>query len=248
MQYADYLERVLYNTILAVKLPDSNGGYPYYSTYSAAANKVYYQRKWPCCSGTLAQTVADYPLNIYMQTDRGLDVNLFTGSQVSWQQGDATLTLRQETEYPTGDRVLLRFKASKPTEFTLNVRVPSWVANRIPFKVNGKSSALGRPGTYATVRRVWSSGDTVEFNVPQAFRTEAIDDMHPETVALMRGPVQYVALNLSADVSRNTAALPASLKGSGDATFTENYSGRQVVFVPFFRTQNETYTTYFSKA
>ncbi len=63
--YGDNLERVLFNTILASRDPDSSGNFFYYSTYSPAATKVYYQRKWPCCSGTLVQTVADYPLNVF---------------------------------------------------------------------------------------------------------------------------------------------------------------------------------------
>lgn len=248
VQYADYLERVLYNTILAVKPPDSNGDYPYYSTYSPTASKVYYQRKWPCCSGTLVQTVADYPLNIYMRSSRGLDVNLFIPSQVSWKQDGAEISMRQETEYPHQERVLIRLKTSRPTELTLNIRVPSWASDKVSFKINKRMHLSGRPGTYAILRRVWTSGDTVEFSVPYGFRTEPIDDMHPEIVALMRGPVQYVALNLSTDDARKPTAMPASLKQSGASSFVENYSGRLTVFVPFFQVMNETYTTYFSKA
>lgn len=248
VQYADYLERVLYNTILAVKLPDSNGDYPYYSTYSPVAAKVYYQKKWPCCSGTLAQTVADYPLNIYMQTERGLDVNLFTASQVNWRQGAYNVVLSQETNYPASDKVLLRLRPSQAIEFTLNVRVPSWATGRMKLYVNGKPAGSGSPGTYATLRRRWVAGDIVEFNVPQEFRTEAIDDKHPETVALMRGPVQYVALNLTEDQSRSQMKLPSSLRPSGSQAFIEEVDGRQVVLVPLFTVQNQTYTTYFSKA
>jgi DUF1680 family protein len=246
--YADYLERVLYNTILAVKLPDSNGDYPYYSTYSSTASKVYYQRKWPCCSGTLVQTVADYPLNIYMQSSRGVDVNLFISSQVSWKQDGAEISMQQETEYPHQEAVLIRLKTSKPTEFTLNIRVPSWASDKVSFKINKKMHMSGRPGTYAILRRVWTSGDTIEFSVPYEFRTEPIDDMHPDIVALMRGPVQYVALNLPSTDARTPTIMPASLKQAGASSFVENYSGRLTVFVPFFQVQNETYTTYFSKA
>ena len=248
VQYADYLERVLYNTILAVKLPDSNGGYPYYSTYSPVATKVYYQKKWPCCSGTLVQTVADYPLNIYMQTGRGLDVNLFVASQVKWRQGASEVALVQDTNYPASDRVALRVKTSTTVKFTLNVRVPLWVAGRVTFRVNGKTAATGAAGTYATLRRTWRTGDVVEFSVPQEFRTEPIDEQHKDTVALMRGPVQYVALNLTSEEGRQTMALPAGLKSVGTQAFVENVAGRQAVFVPLFHVQNETYTTYFSKA
>ena len=81
-RHADNLERVLFNTILAAKAPDSDGDYPYYSTYSPVAEKVFYAKKWPCCSGTLAQTVADYPLNLYFQSSDGLYINLYTAPRI----------------------------------------------------------------------------------------------------------------------------------------------------------------------
>jgi len=44
-QYADNLERVLFNAILAVRPPDSDGDYSYYSTYSADATRVFYSKE-----------------------------------------------------------------------------------------------------------------------------------------------------------------------------------------------------------
>ena len=38
-RYGDGLERVLFNGILAVKEPDADGDYPYYSTYGAQAQQ-----------------------------------------------------------------------------------------------------------------------------------------------------------------------------------------------------------------
>ena len=117
------------------------------------------------------------------------------------------------------------------------------------LRLNGKDLATpARPGTYAAIRRTWSTGDRLELTLPQAFRTEAIDDLHPETVALMRGPVQYVALNPTAELSKDRLALPAGLKQLAPQSFVENYGGTQIVFVPLHQVQNETYTTYFSKA
>ena len=46
-RYGDGLERVVYNAILAVKEPDSDGDYPYYSTYSDGARKTYYPKDGP---------------------------------------------------------------------------------------------------------------------------------------------------------------------------------------------------------
>lgn len=248
IQYADYLERVLYNTILAVKSPDSDGDYPYYSTYSPVASKVYYPQKWPCCSGTLVQTVADYPLDIYMQSRQGIEVNVYTPSQVTWKQGSAIVSLVQKASYPAEDIVSIAVHPDVPIVFTLNLRIPSWAAASARISVNGKKMPLGLRGTYSSIRRRWNQGDTIELNIPQDFRTEPIDDLHLTTVALMRGPVQYVALNPTKQLSKDRLTLPSSLKQVAPQAFVENYAGQQIVFVPLHQVQNETYTSYFSCA
>src|ERR1035441_8635666 len=118
-RHADYLERVLFNTILAVKPPDSDGDYPYYSTYSPVATKVFYGKKWPCCSGTLAQTVADYPLNLYFQSDDGLYVTLYTPSRLRFTVAGIPIDLLQETRYPIDFATTLSLRLAIDTEFTI---------------------------------------------------------------------------------------------------------------------------------
>ncbi|HEY4381945.1 MAG TPA: beta-L-arabinofuranosidase domain-containing protein [Acidobacteriaceae bacterium] len=247
--HGDNLERVLFNTILAVKPPDSDGGYPYYSTYSPAAEKVFYSKKWPCCSGTLAQTVADYPMNLYFQSADGLYVNLYTPSQVKFTHADTPIELTQETRFPADDRTTITLRMAGEATFAVHLRIPSWIGHSATLRLNGKDVATAtRRGTYAVVRRTWRSGDRLELILPQGFRTEAIDDLHPETVALMRGPVQYVALNPAPELGRERLKLPGGLRQIAAQAFVENYAGREVVFVPLCQVRDETYTSYFTKA
>jgi DUF1680 family protein len=248
-QHADNLERVLFNTILAVKPPDSDGDYPYYSTYSPHAEKTYYGKKWPCCSGTLAQTVADYPLNIYFHAADGLYVNMYTPSRLRFTHAGTPVELRQETRYPAEDSTTLMVSPASAATFTIHLRIPSWLARPASIRLNGgELRTLALPGTYAVIRRTWRAGDRIEVIIPQNFRTEAIDDLHPEVVALMRGPVQYVALNPPEQLEKDRLALPAGLKQLAAQSFVENYAGNQIIFVPLYHVQNESYTTYFSKA
>jgi uncharacterized protein len=247
--YADNLERVLFNTILAVKPPDSDGDYPYYSTYSPIAEKGFYPKKWPCCSGTLAQTVADYPLNIYFQSAEGLYVNLYTPSRLRFLHAGTSIEVAQETRYPAEDTTTITLRPAGDTAVTMYLRIPSWLTQSATLRLNGRQLATpARPGTYAAIRRTWRTGDRLELTLPQAFRTEPIDDLHPETVALMRGPVQYVALNPTAQLSRERLTLPAGLKQLAPQSFVENFGGNQIVFIPLHQVRNESYTTYFSKA
>jgi uncharacterized protein len=258
-RHGDNLERVLYNTILAVKQPDSDGDYPYYSTYSPVAQKVYYQKKWPCCSGTLVQTVADYPLNLYFHAEHpvregapetaGLYVNQYTPSHLNFTHAGTPIQITQQTRYPIEDNIALTLQPARPTTFTVYLRIPAWLTQRASITINGKPSTVSaQPGTFAAIRRTWRAGDRIGLTLPQEFRTEAIDELHPTTVALMRGPIQYVALNPTPEFSRERLALPAGLKQTGPQSFVENYAGDRIVFVPLYHVQNETYTTYFSRA
>ena len=246
--YGDNLERVLYNTILAAKMPDSDGDYFYYSTYSPNATKVYYPKKWPCCSGTLAQTVADYPLNLYFQSPTGIHINTYASSQVKWKQGSTPVTLTLTTNYPTEDIVAITLRLEAPTAFTLTLRIPSWAPAAASIRINDAPSIKAAPGALATLRTRWRAGDRITLTIPQDFHTEPIDEQHPETVALMRGPVQYVALNPPTDLVQDRLPLPTSLKQVAPETFVENHEGRQLIFVPLYRIRSETYTGYFTRA
>ncbi|MCI0336484.1 MAG: glycoside hydrolase family 127 protein [Acidobacteria bacterium] len=246
-RYADGLERTLYNTILATRMPDSDGGYPYYSNYGANAVKKYYHRKWPCCSGTLLQGIADYVLNIYFHDEDALYVNLFTPSTVSWQRPGSTVVVEQATNYPAEDTIRIIIRSGG--KFALRVRIPAWTRGAT-ISVNGRSLTPAKAGQYAVIDRHWKDGDTVNVVVPQPLRTLPIDEGHPEIVALLRGPVMYVGLNPWDGLAETPLALPAALKpvsGRSDS-YVMSVHGKDLVFVPYFDVQLESYNTYFRKA
>ena len=94
--------------------------------------------------------------------------------------------------------------------------------------MNGKSvDVAAERKTFATVRRRWQKNDTLEVKLPFRDRTEAIDDRHTDTVALMRGPLMMVAVN--APDGMPELAAPG------------------LRFVPFYMVHGESYTTYFKQ-
>lgn len=246
-RYGDGLERTLYNTMLATRTPDSDGGYPYYSNYGANAVKKYYHRKWPCCSGTLVQGVADYVLNVYFHDDDALYVNLFTPSIVTWKRPSGTIIVEQTTNYPAEDTS--RFTIHAGGKFTLKLRIPAWTTNAT-ISVNGRGVEPAKAGQYAVLERTWKAGDTVQLNVPQPLRTLPIDESHANVVALLRGAVMYVGLNPWEELAQTSVHLPAALKpvtGQPDK-YVLKVDDKELVFVPYFDVQLESYHTYFKRA
>jgi len=246
--YGDGLERTLYNTMLATRLPDSDGGYPYYSNYGPDADKLYYQKKWPCCSGTLVQGVADYVLNLYFHDDEALLVNLYAPSEVTWDRSGGAVEVVQETDYPATDAVRLTVRKPGNGRFALKLRIPGW-AKGASVAVNGRRQAAAA-GQLAEIRRTWKAGDTVDLVLPQTLRTQAIDDQNPDLAAVMRGPVMYVGLNPWDGVEEKALALPGALEpmpGNPD-WYRTRVDGRDLVFVPYFNVETERYNTYFKIA
>jgi uncharacterized protein len=245
-EYGDGLERTLYNTMLAMRLPNSDGDYPYYSDYGPMAEKEYYKRKWPCCSGTLVQGVADYVLNVYFHDDDTLLINMFVPSEVTWERPGGAVLVVQDTDYPAADTIRLTVREPGDGRFTMKLRIPAW-ADGASFAVNGTRQSAA-PGELATVTRRWATGDTIELVLPQPLRTLPIDTENPNLAAVMRGAVMYVGLIPWDGLEEQSFDLPGSLSplpGSRQAYHTE-IAGHDLVFVPYFSVDTETYNTYFN--
>jgi DUF1680 family protein len=247
-RYGDGLERIMYNALLAVKEPDGEGDYPYYSSYAAKSEKAYYPQKWPCCSGTLVQGVADYVKNIYFRSQDGVVVNLYAPSRLRWNCSGVAVTLTQEGECAFDEAVTLRVECAAPVEFELGLRVPGWLGQAPALEVNEKPVRAKTHHAIASVRRRWSSGDTVTLPMPKDFRTEAIDKQHPRTVAVLRGPLLYAERNPSQEKSLLApldALRPFEEQG---AAFQALTAGAARAFVPLYTVRDESYTVYFDKA
>jgi len=249
-RYGDGLERVLFNTILGALDPDDDGGYFYYSDYHARAKKGYYQRKWPCCAGTLLQSIADYPLDIYFQDSRGVYVNLYAGSEVRWKHNGVPVKLTQNTTYPETEHIEIRVEPESPVELAISMRIPRWLDRPPRISLNGKAtSEPAEPGSFFTINRRWRKGDTIELTLPFSFRAIPIDDRNPDIVAVMRGPVMLTAVDAPDPLIAGAAALTRMTPVAGKPLeFDCQTADGKVRMRPFYQLQRETYSTYFRRA
>ncbi len=238
-KYADPMERMLYNGILGIKDQQEDGSTFYYSDYQDNARKRFHPDKWPCCSASLPQVVADYSVSLYMRDERGIAVCLYAPSTVKWEQGGAAVEMTSATQYPMEGAVDFGMKVARPVKFALRLRVPDWVKGKCVAKVNGEPAdvVIGKEG-FAELEREWKDGDRVQWMMPMEWREERVDPRHEQTVALMRGPVMMVA------VSEGVKA-PAE---TNDKLLSESLAAQRVRFKPYFQVGDEAYTTYLSKS
>ncbi|QNI33547.1 glycoside hydrolase family 127 protein [Alloacidobacterium dinghuense] len=203
-RYGDSMERVLYNTIFGAKPLLEDGTTFYYSDYNNTASKFYHQDKWPCCSGTFPQITADYGISSYFRSARGVYVNLYIPSRVTWMQNGVRTSLIQKTSYPDVPETSLEVNVDRLSSFVVALRIPQWAGPGTTITVNGARFASDlKPGAFLPIDRSWKSGDRIEISFDMPTQLEAIDPQHPNTVALLKGPLALFATgDLSAKASK----------------------------------------------
>ena len=246
-RYGDSIERVLYNTVMGAKRLEPDGRAFYYSDYNFAGGKRYFPDAWPCCSGTLPQIAADYRVLSYLHDDDGVYVNLYLPSTLKWTAANgAQLELTQASNYPVEGAIGMRLRSSRASTFALRLRIPAWASangGAATIRVNGALAQAPIQSGFATLRRHWKDGDRIELNLPLPMRLEAIDEQHPDTVALVRGPLVLFAIGEGAPrVSR--AQLMAAVQAPGESAWRASTDAGSIKLLPFQAIEDEHYSAY----
>ena len=212
---ADYYERALYNHILGQQDTET-GMVAYFLPLLSGSHKVYSTREnsfW-CCVGSGFENHAKYGEAIYYHNDKGIYVNLFIPSQVTWKEKG--LTLLQETDFPKEETTRLTLRAEKPRHTTIYLRYPSWSKN-VKVLVNGKKvSVKQKPGSYIAITREWKDGDRIAATYPMQIELEATPD-NPNKVALLYGPLVLAG-------ERGTEGMQAPAPFSDPALYNDYYT------------------------
>ena len=192
-QYADVLERALYNGVLSGVALD--GKKFFYVNPLASVGSHHRQPFYgcACCPTNIVRLIPSVPGYVYATGDDGIYVNLFVAgtSKLDWKQ---PVAIEQQTQYPWDGQVKLTVTPEKPAEFTLHVRIPGWCHSATMTVAGQPVEDLNIQKGYARVTRTWKPGDVVELNLPMPIeRIQAnpnvVDDRG--RVAVQRGPLVY---------------------------------------------------------
>jgi uncharacterized protein len=190
--YGDYIERALFNGILASQDPDT-GMNTYFQSTRPGYVRLYhtpFDSFW-CCTGSGLENHARYGEWIYSQSDDALYINQFMASTLSWRERGLTVT--QETSFPDSEEVTLRFDCNKPQKLRVFVRHPAWCA-QMHTQRNGKDIGISRLANdyyQLPIDRV-KRGDTVRLRLPMTVRAETLPNA-ADHVALMYGAIVLAA-------------------------------------------------------
>jgi uncharacterized protein len=242
-RYGDSMERVMFNTVLGARPLQPDGRAFYYADYNFAGRKMYSSHRFPCCSGTLPQVAADYGINAYLRDPTGLYVNLYLPSGVRWLQSGTPVALVQSGDYPFADAIGMRVAVSRPLDFTLHLRIPHW-ANGARIEVNGRrwQGAL-EPGSFAAVTRRWADGDRLDLELPRTLRLEPLDRTHPDTVALLSGPLVLFPVRSGGELPRPQRAELLDARQVAPRRWQMTVGDTAVTLLPYVEIDAEQYAT-----
>jgi uncharacterized protein len=244
-RYGDSMETVLYNTILGARPIRSDGVSFYYSDYNMNALKSDYEQKWPCCSGTFPQLAADYGISSYLRSPHGVYVNFYVPSRVTWRQGDAQVTLTQDTQYPMVGETTLKLTLDREERFVVALRIPAWAGNGTRVTINGAASDVPlNPGHWAEINRTWKDGDRVELSIDMPLRLVPLDAQHSNLVALVRGPVTLFAIEPGSAMMTQKQMLAARQVSSESSDWVVETERAKITMRPFSDITTERYRLY----
>ena len=220
-EYADVLERALYNGVLAGMSLDGTRFFyvnPLEVWPEACAHRRDHQHVLPerqawfgcaCCPPNLARLIASLGHYVYATGPATAWVHLFVGSELEAAFQGEPVRIVQETDYPHQGASRFTFRMARPVAFTLALRLPGW-CEAPAIRLNGEELDLAplRRDGYAYLSRTWLPTDRLDCLLPMPpRRVWAHPSLRADAglVAIQRGPTVYCLEE--ADHGENLSAL-----------------------------------------
>lgn len=209
-EYIDVLERSLYNGALDGL---SLSGDRFFYGNPLASQGTHSRSEWfgtACCPSNIARLITSVGGYIYGQDRNKIYINLFVGSESSFDLAKSTMKIKTATSYPWQGNVGCTISMSKKEKASIAFRIPGWLTNTPApgelysflnrsyatptLLVNGKMVVFKEENGYAVIEKEWEDGDKVEYIMPMELRKiTARKELiyNNDRIALQRGPIVY---------------------------------------------------------
>jgi DUF1680 family protein len=209
-EYIDVLERSLYNGALDGL---SLTGDRFFYGNPLASNGKNARREWfgtACCPANIARLIASLGNYIYGYKDDKIYVNLFVGSQTTFNLSKGDIQFTMNTGYPWTGNVSCTLNMKKKLTYAIAFRLPGWATGTVApgGLYNFVNAALEKPvlllnGTaipyqiqegYVVVEHEWKDKDVIEYQLPMSIQKVVSRNelkFNNDRVAFQRGPLVY---------------------------------------------------------
>lgn len=206
-EYADVMERTLYNTIIGGMAQDGKSFFYVnpleVSPEACEKNPTKHhvkpiRQKWftcACCPPNITRTLTSLGQYIYTVNEETIYTNLYIGGEASINLGENEIKLIQETDYPWKEEIKIKVLAKEEVKFTLALRIPGWCPEA-KIKVNNKVINIEeiKFNGYVMLNREWKDSDEIVLILKMPIlRMKANPLVRADIgkVAIQRGPLVY---------------------------------------------------------
>ena len=199
-QYADVMERVLYNGILSSLSLD---GSRFFNTTVLKVERgntpkkdLLHRQKWDSNHTTapnLSRLIASLGKYVYSQGVMEIIIHHYMEGSGVFTIADQQVVVFQKTSYPVEGTVVVRLQLDTPAEFNIKMRLPGWCSDYALLVNNQVFSAKIERG-YLSSYRNWQNGDEIKLvmEMPvQRIYSHSKVTANRGRVALQRGAIVY---------------------------------------------------------
>lgn len=164
-KYVFQMEQSLYNIAIANQNGDTDIRYFAFID----DEKAKFERLNHCCSGVGTRIFASLPEYLFTLNQNTLSADIYADAVLTWETGRQDITVTEKSGFPNDGAVSLRFDMEKPQQFDLRLRMPCYATGDVEILLNGERIAVGKPGAYEVIDRIWDPGDEISFVIPMGF-------------------------------------------------------------------------------
>ena len=225
-EYADVMERALYNCALAGMALDGKHFFyvnplevnPLKSLKDPTKSHVKPVRpSWlgcACCPPNLARLITSIDDYIYTENTDFILINQFIAGQTEFSGEDGVISITQATDYPWDDSAELAIGNSRDNDINIGVRIPAW-ADGYQLSVDGTADTKAPEDGYVYITVKGNTTAKISLKLDVSIKryyanTAVSNDIGKVTIA--RGPFIYCIEGVDNGDNLNSIFLPADAK------------------------------------
>ena len=188
-QYADELERTIYNALPAAQSP-LTGEVTYFSPLIGKKHYNGHDEKMDpaisCCSSSIPRGLAMIPTFASGTLNGKPTLLQYIPGKHVLNLAQQTVTLHVTGDYPQTGDFEIEVEIDEAMQFPIILRVPTW-ATKFEATIDG-TTYTPKDSRMIEIERNWSSGDKIEVTIPLEIRRVTDGDKTTESIAFVRGP------------------------------------------------------------
>ena len=269
--YLDYIERNVFNGILAQQHPRT-GMVAYFLPFAGGSAKNWGSPTddfW-CCHGTLVQAHTRHAESIFYRSSDGVTVAQYHPATLTAEVGNSAMTVHVRrpdiagevgahanagaagnTFRPESWRVQVEVAFDEPTRAVVRLRMPDWLDGLPDVQVDGTAIEVDAKSGFVEINKTWTRS-TIDLVLPKRVRVVPVPD-EPSTVAFIDGPVVLAAAASSEfALDAHGGSLDTLLRSDNEREWSQWRPGWRIIdqpttvrLKPLYEFEDEPFSVYF---